>query len=46
MPLTVYKANMISSRNYDELDVYEDSYLVEKDGMIEYVGKELPDEYR
>ncbi|MBR2578383.1 MAG: amidohydrolase family protein [Erysipelotrichaceae bacterium] len=46
MPLTVYKANMISSRNYDELDVYEDSYLVEKDGMIEYVGKELPDEYQ
>ena len=46
MSLTVYKANIISSRNYDELDVYEDAYLVEKDGIIEYVGKELPEEYR
>ena len=46
MSLHVYKANIVSSRNYDELDIYENGYLVERDGVIEYCGNELPEEYR
>ncbi|MBR0462563.1 MAG: amidohydrolase family protein [Erysipelotrichaceae bacterium] len=46
MSLNVYKANIITSKNYDELNVFKNAYLAERDGIVEYVGSDLPDEYK
>ena len=44
--MKVYKTNIITSKNYEELSVYENAYIVEKNGLIEYVGEVLPLEYK
>ena len=42
----IYKSNLITAHSSDEMEVLPDSYIIEKDGYIEYVGKEIPEEYK
>ena len=43
--LLVLKGNIVSAPEFGKLDIVKDGYLVAKDGFIEGVFKELPNEY-
>ncbi len=42
----IYKGNLITSKSIHELELYENSYLVVKDGIIEGIFRRLPEEYQ
>ncbi|MDO4650150.1 MAG: amidohydrolase family protein [Eubacteriales bacterium] len=41
----IYKGNIITSKTVNELALYEKSYIVVKDGIIEDIFEKLPKEY-
>ena len=43
--MKIYCANIIHSINKDELKIYEHSYIVVKDGIVEGIYENLPKEY-
>lgn len=44
--LTIIKGNIISAEKIGEIKITEKGYLVAKDGIIEGIFKELPEEYK
>jgi len=44
--IRIYKGNIINPKDYDELQIRPNSYVIVKDGFIEEVCSQLDDKYR
>jgi len=42
----IIKGNIISASKFGEIEIFENSYLVSKDGVIEGIYKDLPNEFK
>ena len=46
MNIVILKGNIVSAPSFGNLEIYENGYIAAEDGIIKYVGSDLPKKYK